>query len=67
MFAACIPSCSLSRRNVKPPCKSVCVNPLSYLQQKIYLRIKGFVIERYRDPLDKMHYGQNKKYTLTIK
>lgn len=44
-----------------------CTNPPSYLQQKIYLRIKDFATELYRDPSDKVHYRQNNKYTLSIK
>jgi len=36
---------------------------VSHLQQKTYPRMKSFVTERNTESLDKLHYGQNTKYT----
>lgn len=40
---------------------------VSHLEQKTYPRMKGFVTERHIVSLDKVRYGQNTKYTLSIK
>lgn len=40
---------------------------VSDLEQKTYLRMKFFFTERHMESLDNVHYGQNTKYTLTVK